>query len=166
MVLVEDETRVQREANAKRMWYPRGQQPEIRIEQKKQAKSYYGALNVKSGKCHLREFDRQISANTVKFLEGLEKTYKGKRVLLFWDGAPWHRGEVKNYLKRKGKQWWIQIEYFPPYWPKLNPQEKVWKEAKENTCHNSEIDFEDKLLNFWKFVTKTKFTSNFLQKYA
>lgn len=166
MVLVEDETRVQREANVKKVWYLKGKQPEIQVEQKKQAKSYYGALNVQSGKCHLREFDRQISINTVQFLEGLEKIYEGKKVFLLWDGAPWHRGEVKKYLKRKGKKWQIRIEYFPPYWPKLNPQEKVWKQAKEKICHNSEIDFEDKLLNFWKFVTKTKFTTNFLQKYA
>ena len=56
--------------------------------------------------------------------------------------------------------------YFPPYSPDLNPQEYVWKEAKKNTCHNSELDFEDKLLNFWQFVTKTKFNTNFLNKYA
>jgi len=166
VVLVEDEARIQREANAKRIWYPKGEQPEIRVDQKREGKSYYGALNVRSGKCHLREFERQISRNTVQFLEGLEKAYKGKKVLLLWDGAPWHRGEVKKYLKRTHKKFQLRIEYFPPYWPKLNPQERVWKDAKQHSCHNSELSFEDKLLTFWKYVAKTQFTTNFLEKYA
>jgi transposase len=166
VVLVEDECRIQREANAKRVWYQRGEQPEIRVDQKREGKSYYAALNVQSGKCHLREFERQISANTVQFLKGLEKAYKGKKVLLIWDGAPWHRGEVKQYLKQKNKKIQLRIEYFPPYWPKLNPQEKVWKNAKQHTCHNSELQFEDKLLAFWKYVTSTTFKTNFLAKYT
>lgn len=166
VILVEDECRIQREANAKQVWYPKGKQPEIRVDQKREGKSYYGALNVTTGKCHLMEFERQISTNTVQFLKGLEKAYKGKKVLLLWDGAPWHRGEVKQYLKQKHKKFQLHIEYFPPYWPKLNPQERVWKEAKQHTCHNNEQNFEDKLLTFWKYVTKTKFTTNFLAKYT
>jgi hypothetical protein len=101
VILVEDETRVQREANVKRVWYSKGKQPEVRVEQKREGKSYYGALNVTTGTCHLMEFERQVSRNTVQFLKGLEKAYKGKKVLLLWDGAPWHRGEVKKYLKHR-----------------------------------------------------------------
>jgi transposase len=113
--------------------------------------SYYGALNVKTGECHLK---------------GFEKAYKGKKVLLIWDGAPWHRGEVKKYLKQKHKKFQLRIEYFPPYWPKLHPQERVWKDAKQHTCHNSELPYEEKLLNFWKYITSTSFETNFLDKYT
>jgi len=49
--------------------------------------------------------------------------------------------------------------YFPPYSPDLNPQEHVWDEAKEKTTKNSEDDFDAKLLNFYKYIVKTKFTS-------
>jgi putative transposase len=115
IILVADECRIQREANVKRVWYSKGELPEIRIDQKREGKSYYGALNVQSGKCHLMEFERQVSANTVQFLKGLEKAYKGKKVLLIWDGAPWHRGKVKKYLKEKHKQFQPRIEYFPSY---------------------------------------------------
>ena len=166
VIVVEDECRIQREANVKRVWYSKGKQPEVRVEQKKEGKSYYGALNVTTGKCHLMEFERQVSANTVAFLKGLEKAYKGKKVLLLWDGAPWHRGKVKQYLKQKHKKFQLHIEYFPPYWPKLNPQERVWKQAKQQACHNSELAFEDKLLTFWKYITQTTFSTNFLTKYA
>jgi DDE superfamily endonuclease len=73
VVLVEDEAKVQKEANAQGVWYPKGRQAEINVEQKKGGMSYYGALNVKTGKCHLMEFERQLSKNTVQFLKGLEK---------------------------------------------------------------------------------------------
>jgi transposase len=165
VVLVADECRVQKESDVQKIWYSQGEYPDIKVEQDKQAMSYYGALNVETGKCHLREFDWQKSAYTVQFLEGLEKYYKDKKVLLIWDGAPWHRGEVKQYLKRRNRKCWLEIIYFPPYSPDMNPQEQVWKEARRHATHNSELDFEDKLLKFWQFVTKTKFNTNFLEKY-
>jgi transposase len=166
VVLVEDEAKVQKESHSKSVWSPKGKQAEIKVEQKKGGMSYSGALNVKTGECHGMEFERQLSKNTVHFLKGLEKAYKGKKVLLIWDGAPWHRGEVKKYLKQKHKKFQLRIEYFPPYWPKLYPQERVWKDAKQHTCHNSELPYEEKLLNFWKYITSTTFETHFLDKYT
>jgi transposase len=95
-------------------------------------------------------------------------------VLLIWDGAPSHRGEVKSYLKQLYQQrrtyhkrrWKLQLMYFPPYWPKLNPQERVWKAGKQQTIHNSEDSYEDKLYKFRQFVTNHTFKTNFLIKYA
>ena len=70
-----------------------------------------------------------VSKNTVDVLRGLERAYPGKEVLLLWDGAPWHRGEVRKYLAEPQK-WQLEIMYFPAYHPDLNPQEHVWKEAR------------------------------------
>ena len=165
MVLVEDECRIERESGLKRIWYTKGKYPDIKVEQKKEAQSFYGILNVKTGKDHVRIFDRQNSANTVAVLRGLEKRYENKKVLLIWDGAPSHRGEVKKYLKQKPKHWQLQIIYFPPYSPKLNPQERIWKDGKNYACHNSEASFEDKLYKFFTYVTKKSFKTNFISKY-
>lgn len=166
MVLVEDESRVQKESGIQSIWFHRGKYPDIKVTGEKKALSFYGALNVKTGKCHVMDVPRQISKNTVEFLRRLESCYKGKRVLLIWDGAPWHRGEVRKYLKRETeKKWKLEIMYFPPYSPDFNPQEHVWKETKENTTKNSEDNFDTKLLKFRKYITKTKFKTNFLSKY-
>src|SRR5205807_3985618 len=101
VVLVGDECRVDKESGIKRIWYPRGEYPEIKVEQEKEAVSFYGALNVKTGKQSVRRIiGRQNSANTVLFLEQLEKEYQRMDVLLIWDGAPSHRGEVIVYLQR------------------------------------------------------------------
>lgn len=175
MVLVEDECRIERESGLKSIWYEKGQFPTIRVDQKKEGTSFYGALDVKLGRCHLWDTqDKQNSANTTQFLRQLEDKYQGLDVLLIWDGAPSHRGEVKNYLKSlhqqrrtyHHKRWKLQIIYFPPYWPKLNPQEGIWKQGKQHTTHNSENSYEDKLYKFRQFITQTTFTTNFLKKYT
>jgi transposase len=119
------------------IWYPPGAFPDIQVNQEKEQQSFYSITDLKSGKCHLRLHDRLSSKNTVKVLKSLEDIYRNKKMLLLWDGAPWHRGEVKQYLKQKSKKWQLHIEYFPPYWPKLNPQERIWKEAKTHATHNN-----------------------------
>ena len=96
----------------------------------------------------------------------LEEEYQGKDVLLIWDGAPSHRGEVKNYLQRHNKKWRIEIMYFPAYSPDLNPEEKVWKKGKENITHNSEDDFLTKVDKFELFLTQTTFSTNFMKRYT
>lgn len=175
MVLVEDECKIQRESSLKSIWYTKGQQPTIRVDQNKEGTSFYGALDIKLGRCHLWDTtEKQNSQNTVKFLSQLEDYYQGKDVLLIWDGAPSHRGAVKKYLKQLHKQkrtyhkrrWNLEIMYFPPYWPKLNPQERVWKQGKQSAVHNCEGIYQNKLYNFRQYITQNKFKTNFLTKYA
>ena len=166
MVLVEDECRVERESGLQKIWYQRGRYPDIKVDQQKEAISYYGALNVKTGKCHIRDTDWQNSVETVQFLLRLERIYQGKKVLLIWDGAPWHRGKVKEYLAIGEKKWQLELMYFPPYSPDMNPQEQVWKEGRKHTTHNQEKTFKEKTWNFFNYIRKTKFKTNFLEEYA
>ena len=165
MVLVSDECRVEREFGIMGIWYLKGKQPSVAVDQKKEAISFYGALNVVTGKETVSPAPRQTSEYTVRFLRKLEKEYQGKKVLLIWDGAPWHRGKVRDYLKEKGKKWWLEIIYFPAYSPDLNPQEHVWKLAKQTCTHNSEDSFEVKVKRFYRFLKRKKFVTNFLEKY-
>jgi len=165
VVLVSDECRVEKESGIMGIWYPRGKQPSIAVEQQKEAVSFYGALNVATGKESILKAPRQTSAYTVRFLRKLEKEHQGKKVLLIWDGAPWHRGKVKDYLKEKGKKCWIEIMYFPAYSPDLNPQEHVWKLSRQTCTHNSENPFEVKVEKFHRFLKRKRFVTNFLKKY-
>ncbi|MBI1869536.1 transposase [Candidatus Gottesmanbacteria bacterium] len=101
-------------------------------------------------------------------IQGIQSTkhYEGKYIILLWDGAPWHRGEVKKHLKDTHKKATLHLLYFPSYSPYLNPQEHIWKLAKQKTVHNSEDSYEDKQYNFRQFIAHTKFNTNFLTKYA
>lgn len=163
--MVSDECRVERESGTRRIWYPKGKQPNIAVEKKKEAVSFYGALNLKTGQVTSLKTPRQISAYTVKFLRKLEKKYAGKKVLLLWDGAPWHRGKVREYLKEKNKKWELELMYFPAYSPDMNPQEHVWKLTREICTHNSEDSFETKVKRFSRYLKSKRFTTNFLKKF-
>ena len=58
--------------------------------------------------------------------------------MILWDGAGWHRGsKVQKFIQKDGH---IEIIYFPRYTPKLNPQEHVWKNGRNQVTHNKFIE--------------------------
>ena len=79
--MVEDECRIEKESGLKHIWYQKGKYPTIKVDQEKDAVSFYGALNVRSGRCHFRDTDWQDSEETVKFLRKLERIYRDKKVV-------------------------------------------------------------------------------------
>jgi transposase len=166
VVLVADECRLEKESGTKSVWYPKGEKTSIKVDQEKEAISFYGALNVRTGDCHVLDTPWQNALYTVRFLRKVERIYRGRKVLLIWDGASHHKGEVRDYLKEKNKKWWLELLNFPPYSPDLNPQEQVWKEGRRHITHNSEDDFEEKALKFYQFLVGTKFKTNFLEKHT
>jgi len=164
VILAEDEALLKFEATMASVWYPKGEQPEILVTGERKRKSFYGAIDVKTGKEQVYVCDRQNQGETIILLDQLKKVYLGRKILLFWDNAPWHRGKkIKRYL-RKNKD--LELVPFPAYSPDLNPQEHVWKEARRNVSHNHESeDFEELVSAFQNYLTTTTFSCNFLEKY-
>ncbi len=80
---------------------------------------------------------RTARGNTEAFLEvltHLSQKLKGYCIWLYVDRAPWHRGdEVKLYLQSHTE---IRLEYLPPYQPALNPQERIWRQARYEVSKN------------------------------
>ncbi|MEO6807485.1 MAG: transposase, partial [Isosphaeraceae bacterium] len=62
----------------------------------------------------------------------------GRRVVVIWDGAPWHRAKmVADAATEAG----IEIVPLPGYSPDLNPIEGLWKWMREEVtqlcCYDS-----------------------------
>jgi len=56
-------------------------------------------------------------------------SFRGRRVVLVWDGLPAHRSRtVRAYLARERR--WLMVEPLPGYAPELNPDELVWNYMK------------------------------------
>ena len=76
------------------------------------------------------------SEHSVTFLKALRRNFQGRRLLVLWDRAPYHRGDlVKSYLKvlngeRPEQDRLIHLEYFAPHAPEQNPMEDIWLAAK------------------------------------
>ena len=85
---------------------------------------------------------------------------KGKKILLIWDNAGWHKGSVTQEYIRKDSM--IEQIWFPAYAPDLNPQEHVWKVAKEKVVKNIYIPNVDKTAqDFVNYLNSTYFKYKF-----
>ncbi len=86
-------------------------------------------------------------------------------ILLLWDRAPWHRGKpIEKVLEENPR---LEIVYFPPGCPELNPQEHVWKEVRGVVSHNHiETRLPELAEHFLDCLGSRTFNSSFLDKYG
>jgi len=134
VVLASDESRLTWEALIRRCWLPKGQKSILKVERESLSQSLIGFLNLKSGQPHLYGLPWQNQKEIIKVLKRLKDVYHGKRICLIWDNAAFHKGkDIRASLKTELKPFYLVN--FPPYAPEINPQEKVWRWAKEQIAN-------------------------------
>ena len=137
IILCEDEMVLSSTTTFQKIWLKKGEYPKIEVSNTKKNKSIYGFLNIKTGQEHAFIKDWQNMQVTVEVLKEIRALYPDKKIMLFWDGAGWHRGSaVQDFIQEDGK---IETIYFPAYSPEENPQEHVWKSGRSNMTHNKFI---------------------------
>lgn len=118
------------------VWGPRNQRVELPIASLRERQSYYGAINAQTGELTVIPCDCADGRWTMIFVELLRQQYQGKRLIICWDGASYHRGEeMRDYLEGINlgiprNSWPIICIQFAPYAPQQNPIENVWLQAK------------------------------------
>ena len=121
-----------------KIWLPQGEYPPV-VETTGTRKnvSFYGFLNLKTGQEHTFTTEHQNMYITKDQLIKMRQIYPSQHFVILWDNAGWHRGsQVTEWIKRDGN---TAVIYFPPYSPKLNPQEHVWKAGRQEVTHNQHI---------------------------
>jgi len=96
----------------------------------------FGAANLKSGVL-VTQLAPWFNGETFEaFLKRLlAHRAKGKRLVLIVDNAPYHHsGTLAPFLRKYRRI--LTLLYLPPYSPKLNPIERVWKLARRLATHN------------------------------
>lgn len=156
VALCEDEMVLSTQTTFQKMWLKKNEYPKIEVSNDKKARSVYGFLNIKTGVEHAFKKDWQNMFITVDVLKKLRRKYPKEKLLIFWDGAGWHRGsEVKKFIEKDSN---IETVHFPRYSPEENPQEHVWKSGRVNVTNNGFIEDIDKATDdFVKYLNKTKF---------
>ncbi len=118
------------------VWGRTDQRIEIPVANDRQRQTYFGALNCLSGKMLLQPYPKGNSENTVKFLDYLQQQYPGKRIVIIWDGASYHKfGQMPEYLAKINQglaedEWKITCLLFAPNAPEQNPVEDIWLKGK------------------------------------
>ncbi len=109
---------------------------EIPIKNEKDRQTYYGALDAHSKEFIVQEYSAGNGQNTVAFIKHLQKQRPGRRIVLIWDGASYHKAEeMKELLAainvgKDAMQWQVRCILFAPNAPEQNPVEDVWLQTK------------------------------------
>src|SRR5262249_17693510 len=102
------------------------------------------------------------AATSVLFLQKLVDAYPHQPILLLWDRATWHQGPaIRQFLAEHPT---LEIFWFPPGSPDLNPQEHVWKTVRTHVSHNHTVKQLDQLANqFEGYLLSNAFPCSLLE---
>lgn len=136
-----DESAIALEPVVAKTWAPAGQTPIIKCKTRSHKKiSAIGAIATTPKRRRTRMFFRLHpgksvkSADCVAFLEQLKQNVKGPFIVV-WDRLQAHRSrKVQKLVERENGR--IEIVFFPPYAPDLNPIEYGWSHLKSKSMAN------------------------------
>lgn len=156
IILAEDEMNLSTQTTVQKIWLREGEYPKIEVARKRESRSIYGFLNIKTGREHGFKAAWQNMYITARILKKVRRLYPKKKILLLWDKAGWHKGRIAQNVIEKDQN--IETLYFPTAAPEQNPQEHVWKNGRSHVTHNAFITNIDKTTNeFVKYLNTTTF---------
>jgi transposase len=165
VILAADEASLYLQASLMRVWAPKGQTPVVKVCANRDNTHFYGALNLASGQEVVLRSDIMNAQASALFLNRVLSAYPDKPLLLLWDRATWHKGEaIRSVLSANPR---LQVLWFPPGCPELNPQEHVWKAVREAVSHNHRFAKLPTLATaFETHLEQTRFACSLLDKHG
>ena len=143
-LMFQDEARFGRINDPRRCWAPKGVRPEVGLQIVREYTYAFGAVSPHDGMLDSLVLPVVTAEAMSIFLEEVARRHPEDFILMFLDGAGWHRA---NDLAVPGN---MRLETLPPYSPQLNPVEHIWDEIREkwfaNEVFNSLDAVEDRLV--------------------
>lgn len=158
VVFASDEVQVSSEAVVRKAWLPKKSKTVIKVNRSVRKQSYIGFLNQTTFECTLHRLQWQQTKTIIPALEALTEANPGKKIVIVWDNASWHRSKELRALLGPGNPFeHIHLIAMPPYAPDHNPIEHVWKDAKESISNLQRLTFELTLTAFEDHVKSRTF---------
>jgi putative transposase len=163
VLLAMDQMSLYFQATLTRVWSLIGQTPMVAVHPQRDHIHFYGALNLGDGREIALTAPDTTSEMTANFVMLLLLLYP-QPILLLLDRAPWHYGELTDLIEQTDR---LQVIYFPPACPELNPQEHVWERARDAVSHNhSYRQFQSLIDDFETYLHDTLFSTNFMDAFT
>lgn len=134
--MYQDESSFQQSGTFHRSWALVGVGFHVLSPPVRKSAKVMGAVRIGADpKWHSR-FVEWFNADTfLDFLKQLLRYYDGTKVHLITDNVPYHKApKVLEWLE--GKENLIELHFLPPYAPKLNAVEHIWRKTKKAITHN------------------------------
>jgi len=153
------------QATTTSVWAPVGQTPVVRVHPQREKINFYGTLNLNSGEEIISRAKTMNSEATAIHLKQILAAYPQQQILLFWDRAKWHGGDAVQQLLAENPR--LEVMKYPTAAPELNPQEHVWKAARQHVSHNHDkANLAEVADRFEHYLRTNKFAYSFLEKFG
>ena len=149
LVFAADEVRIDQEAVVRRAWYRKNTKTVLKVDRKKASQSFIGFLNQNTGECVTLRLEWQNAATILEAVQTLVGLNPGKRIVIVWDNASWHKNQlIRDELTQGNTLQDVHLINFPPYAPDHNPIEHVWNDTKNAISNVQRDDFESTVTAF------------------
>jgi len=160
IIFTADECRIIWETEIRRLWLPKGKKTIMKVERKRQAQSFLGLLNLKTGEDLLYRLAWQRQDEIIPVLEQIVAKYPDKHICIIWDNARFHKGKkIRKKLTTTLRS--IHLINLPAYAPDHNPQEHVWKYGKDKLANNQRSSLEETVQAFETIITRRNYLYQF-----
>lgn len=133
-IMFQDEARFGRINDPRRCWAPAGIRPHVPMQLVREYTYVFAAVCPIDGAMDSLILPEVNTTSMSLFLEELSQRHTHEFILLFLDGAGWHKS---NNLQIPTN---IRLVPLPPYSPQLNPVEHIWEEIREKWFPNLVFD--------------------------
>ena len=121
-----DEARVGQKGRSCHRWWPRGQRPPGRCDQRCESAYLFAAVEPATGAEVALVLPEAVTATMTLFLAAFARALPGDvHAVLVLDRAGWHRARALEVPAN------VTLVHLPPYSPELNPVERVWLYLRE-----------------------------------
>lgn len=111
--------------------------------------SFYGLYIYSEGQVRLWPYARANGEHTIDVLRRLRAEVSDRKIILLWDGAPYHRARA---VRAQASDLNIALVPLPGYSPDLMPGEALWRWLREDVtyhhCHSSPDDLTRRVAAF------------------
>ena len=95
--------------------------------------SFYGLYRYNEGQVQLWPYPRANGDHTIDVLQRLRAEVPERKLIVLWDGAPYHRAKaVQEVARTLG----IELVRLPGYSPDLMPVEALWRWLREDVTYH------------------------------
>lgn len=136
MVLFVDECHLMAGDLCGYVWGRSDERVEIPMVNERERQTYYGGINPVTHQMLVSPQEKGNTDCTIAYLKFLREKFPDQRLLIFWDGASYHKSkELRAYLSEvnqglEPEEWKLHCVLFAPNDPTQNPVEDVWLQAK------------------------------------